>query len=116
VDKFEFSLEDELGLDRGISFVLREVEEGSCRVMGGRWLETSRLKLGGRVVGRGGLLDEGSFMTFAPARPVPALNRAAEGIDGSDGGVTSPRSEVAEAPALEGIVPNSSYSRFWWSV
>ena len=68
------------------------------------------------MVGRGGLLDEGSVMTFAPARPVPALNRVAEGTDASDGGVASLRNEVAEAPALEGIVPNSSYSRFWWSV
>lgn len=93
-------------------FVLRGVEEESCRVIAGRGLGTSRLKLVGRVAGSGGLLGGGSCTTFAPAKPVPALNRAAEGTDGSDAGAISLRNEVAEAAALEGIVPNSSYSRF----
>lgn len=75
----------------------------------------SREKFGGRLEGMGGLEGlpelEASFRIWAPANPVPALNRAAEDIDGR---LLLLRGSVDdEAPTLAGIVPNSSYSRFW---
>ena len=66
--------------------------------------EGSRGPRGGRDKGNV-LLDEASFLAFAPASPVPALNRAAaaELVVLDNPSFTGP---------LRGMVPNSSNSRF----
>lgn len=104
--------------DGGVELSTTVVDDSS-REMGGRvGVEAaevfSREKLGGREAGKGGL--EGLFgpERFAPASPVPALNRAADDIDGRLALLRG--SEEDEPPTRAGIVPNSSYSRFWWSV